>query len=190
MRKKIDYDNLYVAYSVYDHMVETEMYEQYETFGNIRHHIIVTPKMSLVYSKVDQEGNIKYYRYSNDEEVVESSYESSYDSTSNPILSLYSGYINGWFALPIKSMREGFDEMYKKKRKEVGYFIPFSQYMEERFGVSMSSITPAMADKVLKLLSIGAGKSFELSPNPNKAKEQLEKLGYHASSQTKKKVDL
>ena len=52
----------------------------------------------------------------------------------------------------------------------------------------MSSISPAMADKVLKLLNIGSGKSFELSPVPKRGKEQLEKLGYHM--QTKKKVDL
>ena len=32
---KINYDNLYVACPVYDHEVETEMYEQYETFGTI-----------------------------------------------------------------------------------------------------------------------------------------------------------
>ena len=190
MKKIIDYDNLYVAYPVYDHMVETEMYEQYETMGNIRHHIIVTPKKVLIYSKVDQDGNVKYYRYGTDEEVHESSYECSYDSASSPLLSLYSGYINGWFVLPIKSMREGYNEMYSKKKKEVGYFIPFSQYMEEHYGVSMSSISPAMADKVLKLLNIGSGKSFELSPVPKRAKEQLEKLGYHTSTQTKKKVDL
>ena len=49
---KINYDNLYVAFPVYDHEVETEMWEQYETFGTIEHRIIISPKKKLVYSKV------------------------------------------------------------------------------------------------------------------------------------------
>lgn len=188
MKKRIDYDNLYIAYPVYDHEYETEMYEQYTTMGVIKHHVFVTPKKVLVYSKVDENGNIKYYNYKTGEEVKECSYESSFETTSSPLESIYCCYINRLFVLPIPSMRQYCNEKYEQKKKEVGYFIPFSQFMEERFGVSMSSITPAMADKVLKLLNIGAGKPFELSSNQEKAKEQLEVLGYHM--QTKKKVDL
>lgn len=188
MKKRIDYDKLYIAYPVYDHEDEVEMYEQYTTQGRIEHRVFVTPKKVLVYSKVDEDGNIKYYNYKTGEEVKESSYESSFETTSSPLESIYCCYINGLFVLPIPSMRQYCIDKYKQKKKEVGYFIPFGQFMEERFGVSMSSITPAMADKVLKLFNIGAGKTFELSSNPEKAKEQLEVLGYHM--QTKKKVDL
>ena len=188
MKKTIDYGNLYVAYPVYDHHEETEMYEQYSTMGVIKHHILVSPKKVLVVSKVDEDGNIKYYNYKTGEEVKEYSYETSFETTSSPLESLYCCYVNGIFALPFKDMRESFNKKHAELRKRVGYFIPFSQYMEERFGVSMSSITPAMASKILRLLNIGVGDEFELSSDSEKAKEQLAQLGYHM--QTKKKVDL
>ena len=61
--KKIEYDKLYVAFPVFDAEYETEMYEQYETMGTIEHNVIVSPKKVLIYSKVDQDGNVKYYNY-------------------------------------------------------------------------------------------------------------------------------
>lgn len=189
MRKGIDYDNLYIAYLVYDHHVETEMYEQYTTTGVVQHAVFVSQKKVLIFSKVDENGVVRYYNYKTGEEVQENSYECSFETQSSPLESLYCCYINGLFALPIPSMREEFNRRYDELRKQVGYFIPFSQYMEEHYGVSMSSIPPVLADKVLRLLNIGARYQILLSEDPDKAKEQLERLGYHKDTQTKKKVD-
>lgn len=188
MKKRIDYDNLYIAYPVYDHHVETEMYEQYETMGVVKHAVFISQKKVLIFSKTDENGVVRYYNYKTGEEVQENSYECSFETQSSPLESLYCCYINGLFALPFPSMREEFNKKYAQKRKEVGYFIPFSQYMEEHYGVSMKSIPPVLADKVLSLLNIGARYQILLSEDSNEAKEQLEKLGYHM--QTKKKVDL
>ena len=106
MKQKMEFDNLYVAAPVFDAEDEIEMFEQYETQGIIRHHIIVSPKKVLIYSKVDENGNIKYYNYENGEEVKESSYQSSFDTKSSPFRSVYCGYINGLFGLPIPGIRE------------------------------------------------------------------------------------
>ena len=185
MSAKINYDNLYVAFQVYDHEVETEMYEQYETFGRVEHRIIVSPKKKLVCSKVLEDGKEIFYDYKTGEEVIEESYESSFETKSSPFYSVYCTYINGYAPLPIPSLREEMIARFKQKQKSVGYFIPFTDYIQEKFGLTLDSITPAIADKIIRLMNVGSGKAFMLSMNPQEATKQLEKIGYH--KKTKKK---
>lgn len=182
---KINYDNLYVACPVYDHEVETEMFEQYETFGTVEHRIIISPKRKIVYSKVDEDGVERFYDYKTREEVIESTYESSFETTSSPWHNLYCTYTNGIMPLPIPGLREQIKERFYAKQKCVGYFIPFAQYVQEKLGVDVSSLSPAMADKLLRLMNVGTGKAFMLSFDAEEAKTQLEKIGYHR--ETKKK---
>lgn len=182
---KINYDNLYVAFPVYDHEVETEMWEQYETFGTVEHRIIISPKKKLIYSKVDEDGKERFYDYKTSEEVVEHTYDTSFETESSPFYSVYCTYINGLAPLPIAGLREQMKERFYAKQKCVGYFIPFAQYVQEKLGIDVSSLPPAYADKLLRLMNIGAGKSFMLSFNADEAKKQIEKIGYR--SETKKK---
>ena len=182
---KINYDNLYIAFPVYDHEVETEMYEQYETFGTIEHRIIISPRKKLIYSKIDENGTERFYDYKTGEEVVESTYESSFETRSSAFYSVYCTYINGIMPLPIPGLREEMKERFYAKQKCVGYFIPFSQYVQEKLGIDVSSLSPAYADKLIRLLNVGSGKAFMLSMNPEEAKVQLEKIGYR--KQIKKK---
>ena len=179
MCAKINYDNLYVACPVFDHENETEAYEQYVTFGTIEHTIIVRPKRVLIYSKVDEDGTVRYYNYKTGEEVVEYSYESSFETSSSPLGSLYCGYINRTMPMPISGLREHILARYNARKKEVGYFIPFTEFIQQKFGVSIDSISPILADKLLRLINVGAGKPFALSFDPEVAKEQLESIGYH-----------
>lgn len=185
MSAKINYDKLYVACPVYDYEVETEMYEQYETFGTLEHRIIISPKRKLVYSKVDENGVERFYDYKTSEEVVESTYETSFETRSSAFHSVYCGYINGIMPLGIASLREEMLERHRAKQKCVGYFIPFTQYVQEKLGIDVSSLSPAMADKLIRILNVGFGKAFMLSFDSEEAKKQLEKIGYH--SKTKKK---
>lgn len=182
---KINYDNLYVACPVYDHEVETEMYEQYETFGTIEHRIIISPKRKLVYSRIDEDGQERFYDYKTGEEVVESTYGTSFETRSSAFHSVYCTYINGIMPLPIPGLREQMVERFYAKQKCVGYFIPFTQYVQEKLGIDVSSLSPAYADKLIRLLNVGSGKAFMLSFDDEEAKKQLEKIGYH--SKTKKK---
>jgi len=71
MSVKIKYDNLYVAFPVYDYEVETEMFVQYETFGKVEHRLIISPKKRLIYSKIDADGVERFYDYMTSEEVKE-----------------------------------------------------------------------------------------------------------------------
>lgn len=182
---KINYDNLYVACPVYDHEVETEMYEQYETFGTIEHRIIISPKRKLVYSKITEDGEERFYDYTTSEEVVESTYETSFETRSSAFHSVYCTYINGLAPLGITGLREEMLARFHAKQKCVGYFIPFTQYVQEKLGIDVSSLSPSMANKLLRLMNVGAGKAFMLSFNAEEAKIQLKKIGYH--SETKKK---
>ena len=185
MSAKINYDNLYVAFPVYDHEVETEMWEQYETMGTIEHRIIISPKKKLVISKIDENGVERFYDYKTGEEVVEQTYSTSFETNSSAFHSVYCTYINGLAPLPIAGLREQMVERFHAKQKTVGYFIPFTQYVQEKLGIDVSSLSPAMADKLLRLMNVGTGKAFMLSFDLEEAKLQLEKLGYR--SETKKK---
>ena len=80
---------------------------------------------------------------------------------------------------------------YEDKKKEVGYFILFSQFMQIKFGIALDSISPSMAHKILRILNATSlkKKGFELSLDSNTARKQLEEqLGYQFSES--KKVDL
>lgn len=185
MSAKINYDNLYVAFPVYDYEVETEPFVQYESFGNVEHRIIISPKKRLIYSKIDADGVERFYDYKTSEEVKESTYESSFETNSSPWKSVYCTYINGIMPLPISSLREEMLAVHRAKQKNVGYFIPFIDYVREKLGMDVSGLSPAMADKLLRLMNVGAFKGFMLSFDSEKAAEQLNKIGYH--SKLKKK---
>lgn len=185
MSAKINYDNLYVAFPVFDHEVETEMWEQYETFGTVEHRIIISPKKKLVYSKIDEDGVERFYDYKTSEEVVESTYDSSFETESSPFYNIYCTYVNGLAPLPIAELRDMVRGRLQAKQKAIGYFIPFTQYVREKLGIDVSSLSPAMANKLLRVMNISAGKAFMLSFDSEKAKVQLEKIGYR--SETKKK---
>lgn len=189
MSKKINYDNLYIAFPVYDYEVETEMYEQYVTFGTIEHRIIVNPKKKLIYSKIDENGKERFYDYKTNKQVFENSYESSFKTKSSPMQSLYCSYINGHRPMPIKGFRNQFLSEHNKKLHAVGYFIPFNEYIEKKLGSGISLLTPFIIDKLIYLMNIGSDKPFMLSMDPEEAKVQLEKIGYHKQNEkTVKKI--
>jgi len=178
MSKKINYYNLYIAFYVYDHEVETEMFEQYVTFGTIEHRIIINPKKRLIYSKIGENGKETFYDYKTNEQVFEHSYESSFKTNSSAMGSLYCGYISGQFPMPIKGFRDEFISKHKRKLHTVGYFIPFDEYINEKLGINIPLLTPAIIDKLIHLMNIGSSKSFMLSMDKEEAKLQLEKIGY------------
>lgn len=187
MSKKINYYNLYIAFPVYDHEVETEMYVKYETFGTIEHRIIINPKKRLIYSKIDENGEELFYDYKTDEQVFEHTYNSSFETESSPFGSLYCGYMNGQIPMHIKGIRDAFKSIHNKKIHTVGYFIPFNEYISEKYGISIPLLTPAIIDKLIHLMNIGCGKSFMLSMDSKKANLQLEKIGYRKKNKLIKK---
>ena len=186
MRKKVSCDNLFVACPIYEDEFEEEPWVQYESMGSVRHTIVVTPKRVLIYSSTDEDGNVKYYNYKTGEEVEEKSFKSSFYTNSSSTTSLYSGYIHGIFPLPIPSMRESFLRLHERKLKEVGYFIPFNEYMEDKLGFSCSSISLELASSLVRLTNVGSGRPFELSTSTDTAKMQLEKIGYHIEKEKSK----
>jgi len=185
MSKKINYDNLYVACYAYDYEVETEMYVQYETSGIVEHRIIINPKKKLIYSEVDENGKERLYDYNTGEEVFEESYESSFATTSSAMESLYCGYINGYTCMPIEGLRRYFLDKHNQKKHTVGYLIPLNEYVEGKLGINITSLSPAKLNKLVRLMNIVSGRPFMLSMDPEKAKSQLEKIGYRKPEKKK-----
>lgn len=183
MKKKVSCDDLFVACPIYEDEFEEEAWEQYETMGSVRHTIVVNPKRVLIYRDIDEYGNVKFYNYKTGEEVEEKSFSSSFYTHSSSTTSLYCGYINGLFPLPIPSMRDAFNKIHKEKLKEVGYFIPFGEYIEDKFGLSFSSISMDFASKLIRLSNLRSGKPFALSEDVERASSQLAKIGYHTEKE-------
>lgn len=186
MNKKINYDNLYIVHSVYEHEILTEAWEQYESLGTVEHLIYVNPKKKLIYSKIQEDGNERFYDYKTDEEVFEQSYESSFKTTSSPMKNLYCAYINSHTPMPIREFREEFIKIHERKKRSVGYFIPFKDYIEENYKIGANLLTPTIIEKIIPIMNISIGKTFILSMNPEEAKLQLKKIGYH-KNRTKKR---
>ena len=178
MREKLNYDNLFVACGVYEDEVEEEVWKKDETIGLVIHTIFINPKRVLIYSKTDENGNIRYYNYKNHEEVEEKIFESSFYTPSNATTSLYCGYIHRKYPLEIASIRTSFDKILESRLNAVGYFIPFDKYMEKKLGVSFD-VSPSLASKILQLTNITCGKTFALSKNKNLAVQQLADIGYY-----------
>ena len=65
---------------------------------------------------------------------------------------MYCTYINGLAPLGIPGLREEMKERFYAKQKCVGYFIPFSQYVQEKLGIDVSSLSDVERD-LLKLIT-------------------------------------
>ena len=184
MKEKINYDNLYVAFPVFKREVEKEPWIQYESFGKVEHTVIVSPKRVLIGSKTDEFGDTKYYDYKTGKEVVEKSYDSSFTTTSSPIMSVYSSYAPGQCMIGEGYLKELFDLCLKNPTNRVGYLTPFSEFAEEKFGLSLDDYSPSLASKLVTLANLTSRrKGIALSHDKDVAKKQLEELGYHTDSE-------
>lgn len=188
MKRKNNYDNLYVACQVYDYEIETEPFIQYESFGTIEHRIIINPKRKLIYSKIDENGNEKFYDYKTGEEVIEQSYEKSFKTNSSTWKSLYCSFIGGHTNIPIKALKDDFISEHQTKKRSVGYLIPATDYIKEKTRIDISLISPNIIDKIISILNIAQPKSFILSMYKDEATTQLEKIGYHKETSKKKTI--
>lgn len=187
--KLISYDRLFVAFQIHDNLEEIEPYKPYVTEGMMKHHIMVSPKRVLVYSRVNQAGFTRYYLYETGEEIKEQSFKCSFEAVPSYYTRLFCYYMTDKVAFPDNETYNIVRSMYYRYQKTFGYFIPFSEYMEKGLGVSMDFLVPEMVYKLLNLMNMGVGEPFELSTDPEIARQQLEeKLGFQFGES--KKVEL
>ena len=57
----VNNSNLFVAIEIWDNMIELEKWVSNESSGRLKHNLVVSNKIILVYSKIDENGNINYY---------------------------------------------------------------------------------------------------------------------------------
>ena len=152
---EVKIDELFVATVVHEKREVIENYVQYETEGKEKHYIIVSNNKKLIYSKTNETGEVKFFDCETDEEVKEFSPNCSFES------------------------KNDYDMRYNKTK--LGYFVPFSDYMESSlygyFINKLNYIKPESAVKMLKHASVKE-KPFELSFDPSTARKQLESIGY------------
>ena len=167
---KIKYDDLYVASEVF-------VYGKWEDFSPGAHEpgypsytVHVSQKRRLLYAKLEQDGDIGFFDYITGKKVSELNHTSSFKGVN------YSNSGRDYAQYDINC------------RGGMGYFIPFDQYMLERFGKRIDSITPASAYILLKFTNFSQGRPISLSFNKEEAKIQLENIiGYRKNSGVKKR---
>ena len=138
----------------------------------MEHHILVSRKKVLVYSKRDTEGNIRYYLYPSGEEIKETNFDCSYETKSSCAGNIYSGYIHGYCFLPVAGLRDLFKEEFKRNMSLYGYFIPVEEYL------GTSDNTPLLIiQALLNLKNITKRNLIHLSFDKEEAKEQLKSIG-------------
>lgn len=184
MKDNTNYDNLFVGFPVYDQKYETEPFVQYESFGEVRHTIIVSPQRVLIGSITNENGDTRYYDYKTGKAVREKNYESSFYSHSSATMSVYSSFVDGQYIIGQGSFMEFVGLCCKSATNEVGYLVPISEFAEDKFGLSLDEYSPSLASKLVTLANLTSRrKGIALSFYSDDAKKQLEKIGYHSDKE-------
>ena len=184
MRKEVD--GLFVATVVYDIEELEETFIQYESFGKINHHVIVTPKKRLIYSVTDKAGTTKFYDYKTDEEVEFYNKESSYKTTASATSTIYHIAMEKPSIIGSRKFAEELRKHDEKINKErYAYPIPFEIYTESTIGKAIFCDNPKIASTIL--LMIPTSKEMELSFDSEEVKKQLDRHVYHKKTTGKLK---
>ena len=185
MKRKID--QLFVATMTYEIGELIEPFVQYETFGRIDHHIILTRNKKLVYSSIDEDGTTRYYDYDTDEEVTEYQGKASYSTEAGAYSSLYYMYTQGGYPMPIPGIRADMEKQAQEEYKaKYGYFVPFTEYLYNRLGIKIKIINPKVARALLRFLP--KQDKLVLSLDEEEAHEQLETYLHSGQVDKKQKV--
>ena len=162
---KIDTNKLYVACRVYDYETELEPWIQYESFGKVQHDIFISPKRVLVV-KEEKDGKDVYFDYKTSKELYVQDYSSSYTTKSTPWTTVWS---SGLPTILGKRIEEYFD----MKEREIQFLVPLSEFLKEKFGVEVDSVSPKLVDFILHVINLTSGKPIHLSTDSSIAEEQI-----------------
>jgi len=165
----IKYDNLYVGFSVKKTYMK---YEHPETFyddpNEVFTKISVFPQPHIIYSKFDENGIEKFYDLKTQKEITENNFKSSDSISFHQSMVCTSG----------------------PNSCDYGYFVPINDYINEKLGLNLKSITLKNADKFIRFINLKLRKkaSFDLSSNEEIARNQLkDNICYHINTKTQKK---
>lgn len=170
---------LFVANQIYDDFELIEPWVQYDSFGRVLHRLVVFPKKVLLYSKIDENGEMAFYNFDTNKKIKVVNYEPlcSYETDANCGYNLVAmgkmGYSTGVASINKEIMRE-----IKEGFNEYGLVVPFEEFCEEKFGKKMEHISLTKAKILLRLSNLFVGKPIVLSIDPEIAEKQLEKIGY------------
>lgn len=177
MKEKIDCKNLFVAckVSVNDYLIEP--FVQYETFGKEYHEVVIDPKRELILLE-ENDGKKKYTLLPTEDEIYPVEYSSSYCTNSSPYGTVCCGYVNGYFNPGIRELIENIKHSHYKKINQLGYLVPFDEYIQSVLNIKVKKVTIHQAKILLVLANLVQSKPFVLSDNEEKAKEQIETKVY------------
>lgn len=169
--QKISTESLFIGCKVAEVEELIKPFEQYETFGDILHKIVVKQERILIYLNDDK----TCIDAVNGEELKIADYDSSFHSKSSVEDETRLGYIRLHF--PIESMETKFEKETMEKLNQVGYIMSFKEYIYQRLNINVEEVTLSQARFLLFLANMKNTKTIVLSEDSQEAKLQLEELG-------------
>lgn len=159
---------LFVMCKIMDHYEVEEEWWQYDTLGRMSHSISVFPIRYLVYAKLDEQGDFAFYDANTHERIKEFYSDNE----------LYSHDTQSYCNLPV-----GHSSVCSYN----GLLTPLEDFYQQKFGKKLEIKTLKEAKMKLRLANSFINRPIFLSRSPEKAKEQLEQIGYFVSEEPKSK---
>ena len=132
----------------------------------------------------------QYYDYETNQRIYEYARTSSYRTGASCYSNLYYGYTGGYIGMPIAGIREQIKNDFQSENSpKFSFFIPFTEYIHDKLGITIKSISPKIANALLKMLSIKT-KSIVLSEDKETASQQIDQFVYGSKEEEKEKIHL
>ncbi len=168
----------YLASAILKRREIVELYDKYETFGEIDYYIYVSNKKVLVYSETDENGKEVFYHYPSGKEVYERNFDSSY-TTDNSYC--YTFNYTDSISLVDKFAKRPF-----KERDYLGYFVPIHEY----FGFNTEITSTGLAVALLNYANLNKSGYTLLSMNKEEAKKQIDAIKNKNTEEEQKQLKL
>ena len=176
MGKKVNVSDLYVGFKMSELEYLIEPFEQYSSFGDVLHMIIVNPERVLL--TIDENGT--YVNALTGKKIRINSATKSFHTNASVASTLRAQVMDPDFPFDkrtAKSVLKDYKENEVVKLNQVGLTMPFREYVEKMLHIALpEEISLTRAKYLLSLISVLYCKKVALSEDETIANEQIEKL--------------
>ena len=119
----VNNSNLFVAIEIWDNMIELEKWVSNESSGRLKHNLVVSNKIILVYSKIDENGNINYYNYRTNQKLTVVKKMTNFESKS------------------LNNINNKIDSNISERLGLIAFVIPYEQFEEDNLIIRNKKIS-------------------------------------------------
>ena len=176
MSKKVNVSDLYVGFKMAELEYLIKPFEQYSSFGDVLHMMVVNPERVLL--TIDENGS--YVNAVTRRKIRISEAKSSFHTNASVMSTLRAQVADPDFTEDkriAKSLLKDYKENEVVKLNQVGLVTPFREYVKNMLHMDLpDEISLARARYLLALISVLHCKKVTLSEDAEKAEEQIDIL--------------